>query len=162
MVFDLLYLDGASLTGQRYGQRRAVLEDLFAAGRARPPLNLCPSTTDEAVARSWLEQWAPDHIEGLVLKPVAGTYRPGRRGGRGGWRKWRVRESREAVVGAVTGNVDRPGTVLEDPSSVLRRATCHFAGASGNRAYAAGRCGGTRAGTIFQTQPMLRWFYQAR
>lgn len=113
MVFDVLYLDGISLMGQRYGQRRAVLEELFASGRVRPPLNLCPSTTDEAVARSWLEQWAPDHIEGLVLKPVAGTYRPGRRGGsRGGWRKWRVRDSREAVVGAVTGTPDRPRTVL--------------------------------------------------
>jgi ATP-dependent DNA ligase len=113
MVFDMLYLGGTSLMRERYGQRRAVLEGLFTAGRAWPPLNLCPSTTDEAVARSWLERWAPDHIEGLVLKPVAGTYRPGRHSGaRGSWRKWRMRDSREAVVGAVTGSVDRPGSAL--------------------------------------------------
>lgn len=66
---------------------------------------------DAATARSWLQQWAPDLIEGLVLKPVTAAYRPGRRGARG-WRKWRVRDSREAVVGAVTGTPRRPGTAL--------------------------------------------------
>lgn len=98
-VFDVLLLDGERLTGRPYRERRVVVEDLFAFVVARPPLNLCPSTVEAATARSWLEQWAPDLIEGLVLKPVAGTYRPGRRGGRGGWRKWRVRDSREVVVG---------------------------------------------------------------
>ncbi|SHN34353.1 hypothetical protein [Actinacidiphila paucisporea] len=83
-----------------------------ASGTARPPLNLCPSTVEAATARSWLDQWAPDHIEGLVLKPAAAAYRPGRRGGRAGSRKWRVRDSREAVVGAVTGTPHRPGTAL--------------------------------------------------
>lgn len=112
MVFDMLYLDGERLMGRPYRERRALLEELFASGTARPPLNLCPSTTEAATARSWLEQWAPDHIEGLVLKPAAAAYRPGRRGGRAGWRKWRVRDSREAVVGAVTGTPHRPGTAL--------------------------------------------------
>lgn len=112
MAFDALYLDSTSLLRRTYAERRGALEELFAAGRARPPLNLCPSTVDEAVARSWLEQWAPDHVEGLVLKPVRGTYRPGRHTGRGGWRKWRVRDSKEAVVGAVTGAPERPGTAL--------------------------------------------------
>jgi len=75
-------------------------------------LNLCPSTVDPAAARQWLEQWAPDTIEGLVLKPVTGSYRPGRRSARSGWRKWRLRETREAVVGAVTGPVARPTSAL--------------------------------------------------
>ncbi len=30
----------------------------------------------------------------------------------GGWRKYRVRESTEAIVGAVTGSLHRPGTLL--------------------------------------------------
>ena len=72
MVFDVPYLDGTSLMGQRYEQRRAILEEIFASGWARPPLNLCPSTTDTTVARSWLEQWAPDHIEGCAVRRVQG------------------------------------------------------------------------------------------
>lgn len=87
-----------------------MIEDLFATGCVRPPLNLCPSTTDETTARGWLEQWGPDNVEGLVLKPTGGSYRPGRH--RGGWRKWRLRDSREAVIAAVTGPPARPGTVL--------------------------------------------------
>lgn len=112
MVFDVLHLGGERLTGRPYRERRVALEGLFASGAVRPPLNLCPSTVEAATARSWLEQWAPDHIEGLVLKSTASSYRPGRRGARGGWRKWRIRDSREAVVGAVTGTPDRPGTAL--------------------------------------------------
>lgn len=112
MVFDVLHLAGERLMGQPYRERRVLLEDLFASGTVRPPLNLCPSTVEAATARSWLEQWAPDHIEGLVLKPSAAAYRPGRRGARAGWRKWRVRDTGEAVVGAVTGTAHRPGTAL--------------------------------------------------
>ncbi|MGW5353350.1 ATP-dependent DNA ligase [Streptomyces sp. NPDC004031] len=108
IVFDVLRLGGRSLTAEPYEHRREVLEDLFVSGAVRPPLNLCPSTSEAATARAWLEQWAPDTIEGLVLKPSRGTYRPGR----GGWRKWRVRDTREAVVGAVTGAVSRPGIAL--------------------------------------------------
>jgi ATP-dependent DNA ligase len=110
MVFDVLHLDGTPHHARPYRARRAVIEDLFASGRARPPLNLCPSTTDEATARGWLEQWGPDNVEGLVLKPTRSSYLPGRH--RGGWLKWRLRDSREAVIAAVTGPPSRPGIVL--------------------------------------------------
>jgi len=43
-----------------------VFEGLFAAGSSPAPLNLCPSITDGSVARQWLEQWAPDNVEGLL------------------------------------------------------------------------------------------------
>lgn len=110
IVFDVLHLGGTAVAPRPYAERRSVLEHLFASGVARPPLNLCPSTTQEATARAWIEQWAPLQIEGLVLKPTRGSYQPGRR--RGGWRKWRLRDSREAVVGAVTGQLARPGIAL--------------------------------------------------
>lgn len=110
MVFDALHLDGRPLMGRPYRERRATIEELFASGQAHPPLNLCPATTDAATARGWLDLWGPDNVEGLVLKPTGGSYRPGRH--RGGWRKWRLRDSREAVIGAVTGTPQLPGITL--------------------------------------------------
>jgi hypothetical protein len=78
IAFDVLHLAGHAVAPRLYTERRAVLEELFASGIARPPLNLCPSTTDEDTARAWLEQRAPRQIEGLVLKPTGSSYRPGR------------------------------------------------------------------------------------
>lgn len=80
MVFDVLHLDGTSHRTRPYRDRRPVIEDLFATGRAHPPLNLCPSTTDTPTARGWLELWGPDNVEDLVLKPTGDSYRPGQAG----------------------------------------------------------------------------------
>jgi len=66
MVFDALYRDGQRLMGRPYRARRGVFEGLFAAGSSPAPLNLCPSITDGSVARQWLEEWAPDNVEGLL------------------------------------------------------------------------------------------------
>ncbi|MEV6809997.1 hypothetical protein [Streptomyces sp. NPDC051132] len=56
VVFDLLHA-GGDLTRWPYQRRRAALESLFANRRLQAPLTLCPSTTDPAAAREWLE-WA--------------------------------------------------------------------------------------------------------
>ncbi|WP_342668494.1 ATP-dependent DNA ligase [Streptomyces ochraceiscleroticus] len=66
-------------------------------------------TTDEATAREWLS-WSAVGIEGAVSKRQQQPYLPGKRAG--GWRKYRVRESTEAIVGALTGSLHRPGTLL--------------------------------------------------
>ncbi|MGQ4513718.1 ATP-dependent DNA ligase [Streptomyces sp. DW26H14] len=107
VVFDLLRLRGDDFTGRPYTERRAALESLFADEGLGPPWTLCPSTTDPAVAESWLE-WGSVGLEGLVFKRLSERYPAGRRA----WRKYRARASTEAIVGAVTGRMRRPSSVL--------------------------------------------------
>ncbi|MEO3756361.1 ATP-dependent DNA ligase [Streptomyces sp. B6B3] len=107
VVFDLLHHAGVDYLPRPYSERRAALEELFAGYDLGPPWTLCPSTTDPAIARRWLE-WAAVGVEGLVAKPLSAPYRPGTRG----WRKYRVRHTTEAVIGAVTGSLTRPSSVL--------------------------------------------------
>ncbi|GAA0451755.1 hypothetical protein [Streptomyces olivaceiscleroticus] len=110
VAFDLLHQAGdADLTACPYAERRAALEARFVEYGLGPPWTLCPMITDEATAGEWL-WWSVVGIEGCVFKREQQPYIPGKRAG--GWRKYRVRESTEAIVGAVTGSVRRPGTLL--------------------------------------------------
>ncbi|MEV7518979.1 hypothetical protein ACWGUP_28805 [Streptomyces diastaticus] len=52
--------------------------------------------------------WGRVGIEGMVAKPAAGRYQPGK----GGWWKDRPRQTTEAVIGAATGMVAAPDTLL--------------------------------------------------
>ncbi|MFJ3229229.1 ATP-dependent DNA ligase [Streptomyces sp. NPDC086783] len=107
VAFDLLRLRDTDLTGWPYRRRRAALEELFAEQDLTAPWALCPSTTDPDTAREWLD-WTVAGLEGLVFKNVNGTYRPGMRG----WSKYKVRQTAEAIVGAVTGSLATPRTLL--------------------------------------------------
>lgn len=108
VAFDLLRFGAeGSLVGRPYVARRAALESLFAEHELGPPWVLCPSTTDPGVAEGWLS-WSAVGMEGLVFKRLDQRYAPGRRG----WRKYRARASTEAVVGAVSGSIALPRTVL--------------------------------------------------
>ncbi|MFI9339994.1 ATP-dependent DNA ligase [Streptomyces sp. NPDC052773] len=109
IVFDLLETADGPLLDQPYRERRARLESLFADGVLAPPFVLCPATTDRATAEAWLDPaWGAAGIEGVVVKGLAQTYQPGRRG----WIKVRTRATTEAVVAAVTGPVTMPSTLL--------------------------------------------------
>ncbi|MFF4401546.1 ATP-dependent DNA ligase [Streptomyces sp. NPDC001480] len=105
VVFDLVHA-GADVTGWPYKRRRAALEALFADHGLQAPLTLCPSTTDPAVARGWLE-WTTAGVEGPCFKQLDEPYRPVR-----SWRKYKVRATTEAVIGAVTGSLATPWAVL--------------------------------------------------
>ncbi|MEU3297417.1 ATP-dependent DNA ligase [Streptomyces longwoodensis] len=107
VVFDLVRADGADLTGWPYERRRAALEALFTDHRLEAPLTLCPSTTDPAVARAWLK-WTAAGLEGLCFKRLDQPYTGGVRA----WRKYKVRTTTEAIIGAVTGTLEPPRTVL--------------------------------------------------
>ncbi|SEG85905.1 ATP-dependent DNA ligase [Actinacidiphila yanglinensis] len=119
VAFDLLRFGAeGDLTGRHYVERRDALESLFAEQGLGAPWVLCPSTTDPAVAEGWLS-WSSVGMEGLVFKRLNQKYAPGRRG----WRKYRARASTEAVVGAVSGSIASPATVLLgrlDASGALR------------------------------------------
>lgn len=107
VAFDLVHTGGTDLTGWPYQRRRAALEALFTDRRLEAPLTLCPSTTDPAVAQGWLE-WTAGGLEGLCLKRLNEPYVGGARL----WRKYKVRVTTEAVIGAITGSLDAPRTVL--------------------------------------------------
>ncbi|MEU3491233.1 ATP-dependent DNA ligase [Streptomyces massasporeus] len=107
VAFDLLRLSGTDTTSWPYQRRRAALESLFAARRLTAPWALCPSTTDADAVREWLT-WGAVGIEGVVYKRLDGRYEPGVRG----WLKYKVRETTEAIVGAVTGPVASPRGLL--------------------------------------------------
>ena len=77
VAFDLLARDGASLLDRTQRERRAALEDLLAD--VRPPLHLTPATTERAQAAQWLAQFEGAGLDGIVAKPVDGTYQPGKR-----------------------------------------------------------------------------------
>lgn len=106
MGFDVLAHEATDLRSQPLTMRRATLEHLRE--RWASPLQVSPITTDEDTARAWFVDYRPAGIEGLVVKAAAGTYRPGRRD----WVKVKSRETTEVIVGAVTGSLERPDSIV--------------------------------------------------
>lgn len=107
VAFDLLRLAGTSTLAWPYQRRRAALEKLFTEHRLTAPWALCPSTTDPDTATEWLT-WTAVGLEGLLFKRLDSPYQPSVRG----WRKYKVRETQDAIVGAVTGPLTSPRSLL--------------------------------------------------
>jgi ATP-dependent DNA ligase len=91
VAFDVLALDDDQLMELPFGERRAVLEELTAAGIGLTPLTRDPSDTDP-----WLA-----HGEGVVAKDLGAPYRPGQRTGM-------VKVKRVRTIDAVVAGY-RPG-----------------------------------------------------
>ncbi|HTT53903.1 MAG TPA: ATP-dependent DNA ligase [Streptosporangiaceae bacterium] len=77
VAFDLLALGDADVCGQPFEQRRATLEQ--ALGQARPPVHLTPATVDRDLAGRWFGQFEGAGLDGLIAKPLNGTYQPDKR-----------------------------------------------------------------------------------
>jgi len=77
VVFDLLAAAGQSLLAASQAERRAALEQLLED--ASPPLHLTPATRDRAVAAGWLRQFEGAGLDGVIAKPLAAPYQPGKR-----------------------------------------------------------------------------------
>jgi ATP-dependent DNA ligase len=77
IAFDLLALGDEDLTGRPFAQRRALLEQ--ALSKARPPVHVTPATTDRELALEWFEQFEGAGLDGVVAKPLDGTYEPDKR-----------------------------------------------------------------------------------
>lgn len=77
VAFDLLRLGDDDLAGQPFGARRVALEAL--AGDLGTPLHVTRSTTDVALARRWLAEFEGAGLDGVVAKPLAAPYAPGKR-----------------------------------------------------------------------------------
>ena len=77
VAFDLLALDDADLCGQPFAERRAALEQALV--QARSPVHLTPATTDRDLAGRWFRQFEGAGLDGLIAKPLDGTYQPDKR-----------------------------------------------------------------------------------
>lgn len=77
IAFDLLAHDDASLLNNAFADRRRGLEAIAAAFKA--PVHLAPMTTDRAQAMEWFHAMEGAGLDGLIAKPVEGTYVPDKR-----------------------------------------------------------------------------------
>jgi ATP-dependent DNA ligase len=77
VAFDLLAADGQDLRDRPQLERRQALEALLDG--IRPPIHLTPVTRDRRVAIDWLAQFEGAGLDGVVAKPIASTYQPGKR-----------------------------------------------------------------------------------
>jgi bifunctional non-homologous end joining protein LigD len=74
-VFDVLHLDGRSIRGLPYRERRALLDELALDGPAwRTPSSLVVERSEDFGAR--VQELG---LEGVVAKRLRSTYSPGRR-----------------------------------------------------------------------------------
>jgi ATP-dependent DNA ligase len=77
VAFDLLAVDGRDVRREGQADRRRLLERLLA--RARPPLHLTPMTRDRQLAAEWLARFEGAGLDGVIAKPDAAPYQPGKR-----------------------------------------------------------------------------------
>jgi ATP-dependent DNA ligase len=77
VAFDLLALDDLDLTPLPLRERRATLEKF--SERFAPPVHLTPATTDRTIAADWFERFEGAGLDGVMAKPLDGTYVPDKR-----------------------------------------------------------------------------------
>jgi len=77
VAFDLLAAGGRDIRSKPQSERRERLEQLLADATA--PLHLTPLTRDRSAAERWLAEFEGAGLDGVVAKPAAGGYLPGKR-----------------------------------------------------------------------------------
>ncbi len=77
VAFDLLALDGRDIRLEPQRDRRARLE--AALRNVAAPIYLTPMTRDRATAAEWLSRFEGAGLDGVIAKPEAATYQPGKR-----------------------------------------------------------------------------------
>ncbi|MDF2467030.1 MAG: ATP-dependent ligase-like protein [Ramlibacter sp.] len=77
VAFDLLAAGGRSIMQLPQAERRVRLERLL--GQVAKPVYLTPATRDRAVASQWLQQFEGAGLDGVIAKPEAAPYQPGKR-----------------------------------------------------------------------------------
>jgi ATP-dependent DNA ligase len=77
VAFDLLAAGGKSTMALPQAERRVRLERLL--GQIARPIYLTQMTRDRALAQEWLERFEGAGLDGVVAKPEAAPYQPGKR-----------------------------------------------------------------------------------
>ena len=106
-IFDLLWLDGHSLMGRSYDERRALLAGLELHG---PAWQVPEAALGHAAGRELQQAAAALGLEGVVAKRRDASYAPGRRSP--AWVKVRRRASADLVIGGwLPGEGGRTATI---------------------------------------------------
>jgi ATP-dependent DNA ligase len=77
VFFDLLAEGDRDLRGMAFQDRRRMLESLLSS--AAPPIHLTPATNELRIAADWFRRFEGAGLDGVVAKPVLGTYEPNKR-----------------------------------------------------------------------------------
>jgi len=77
VAFDLLCNGNRDLRMAPFEERRDELEKLLTSVKA--PIHLTPATRDRKVAHDWFRRFEGAGLDGVVAKPVDGTYEAGKR-----------------------------------------------------------------------------------
>jgi ATP-dependent DNA ligase len=77
VFFDLLCVGDRDLCSEPFEKRRRELEKLISS--AAPPIHLTPATRDRDVAADWFRRFEGAGLDGVIAKPMAGTYEPNKR-----------------------------------------------------------------------------------
>jgi ATP-dependent DNA ligase len=111
VAFDLLAADGADMRSRPLSERRERLERLSAAmadGPARARYHITPMTTNHATAVDWLARFEGAGLDGVMVKPAAGRYEPGKRV----MIKVKHQRTAECVVAGFRWHTNGPGTLV--------------------------------------------------
>jgi ATP-dependent DNA ligase len=77
VFFDLLSEAHRDLRGVSFQDRRHMLESLLSS--AAPPIHLTPTTSASSIAADWFRRFEGAGLDGVVAKPVLGTYESNKR-----------------------------------------------------------------------------------
>ncbi len=77
VAFDLLAAGGRSTMELPQAERRIRLERLL--GQVARPVYLTPMTRERATAEDWLQRFEGAGLDGVIAKPEAAPYQPGKR-----------------------------------------------------------------------------------
>jgi ATP-dependent DNA ligase len=104
VAWDLLALGDEDLRGRPQSERRSAIERALAA--VAPPVHLTPATHDATVARDWFERFEGAGLDGVIAKPMAAPYQPGKRA------MFKIKHARTAdcVVAGFRWHKNGPGT----------------------------------------------------
>lgn len=101
VAFDILARGARDLANEPFSIRRAELVDLL---RAVPsPVHVTRATDDAALAARWLEEFEGAGLDGVVAKPLAQPYAPGKR------TMFKIKHARTADVVALGYRVHKSG-----------------------------------------------------
>ena len=77
VAWDLLALGDEDLRACGQAERRARLEEALAG--VQPPIHVTPATRDRALAADWFARFEGAGLDGVMAKPEALAYMPGKR-----------------------------------------------------------------------------------
>jgi len=77
VFFDVLCEGERDLRTLPFQERRRILESLLSS--AVPPIHLTPATSEFTIAGDWFRRFEGAGLDGVIAKPIAGTYEPNKR-----------------------------------------------------------------------------------